>query len=136
MGTPCTESDPAELLSKADYREGECLTADKIGAVKKVYAGPTTSKGEKIYTGGPLPGSELNWMNDEPCCAYVNGAGRVARWSGDYFAFIGFMPAPDQAGSRPILISTGTTSDCEWLNHCSALQMTRICASSRLPVQR
>lgn len=86
--------DPAELLCKADYREGECLTADKIEAVKKVYAGPTTSKGEKVYTGGPLPGSELNWMNDEPCCAYVNGAGRVARWSGDYFAYIGFMPAP------------------------------------------
>ena len=86
--------DPAELRCKADYKEGECLTADKIEAIKKVYSGPTTSKGEKIYTGGPLPGSELNWINDEWCCAYVNGAGVVAQWSGDYFSYVGFMPAP------------------------------------------
>jgi hypothetical protein len=84
--------DPATLLCKAGQK-AECLTAPQIEAVKKVYGGPTTSKGEKIYTGGPMPGSELNWINDEACCAYVSSAG-IARWSGDYFSYVGFMPAP------------------------------------------
>jgi Tannase and feruloyl esterase len=95
--------DPAELSCKGGYRAGECLTAPQIEAVKKVYAGPTTSRGEKIYTGGPLPGSEMNWMNDsareevvgeEHCCAYVDDSGAISRYPQMYFAYIGFMPAP------------------------------------------
>jgi len=84
--------DLATLLCKVGQK-AECLTASQIEAVKKVYSGPTTSRGEKIYTGGPMPGSELNWINDEACCAYVSSKG-IARWSGDYFGYVGFMPAP------------------------------------------
>ena len=84
--------EPATLLCKSG-QTAECLTASQIEAVKKVYSGPTTSRGEKIYTGGPMPGSELNWINDEGCCAYVSSKG-IARWSGDYFGYVGFMPAP------------------------------------------
>ncbi|MGB7601136.1 MAG: tannase/feruloyl esterase family alpha/beta hydrolase, partial [Candidatus Sulfotelmatobacter sp.] len=86
-----------DLLCKGAYKEGKCLTAEKIEEVRKVYSGPTTSKGVKIYTGGPLPGSELNWINDGRSGrfdAYVNDAGKVAGWSGEYFRYIGFMPAP------------------------------------------
>ena len=94
--------DPSELACKSAYKKGECLTAAQIEAVRKVYSGPTTSKGEKIYTGGPLPGSELNWMNNSAreeivgkyCCAYLDDSGAIARWAGDYFAYVGFMPAP------------------------------------------
>jgi hypothetical protein len=94
--------DPGVLACKSGYKQGECLTAAQIAAVRKVYSGPTTSKGEKIYTGGPLPGSELNWMNNSAreeiagkyCCAYVDNSGAIARWAGDYFSYIGFMPAP------------------------------------------
>jgi hypothetical protein len=84
--------DPAKLLCKSDEKK-ECLTRGEVEAVKKVYSGPTTSKGEKIYTGGPLPGSELNWVG-ESASAYVNDAGVATPWSEQYFAYMGFMPAP------------------------------------------
>jgi len=88
--------DPAELLCRSDRKDSRCLTATQVGAVKKVYAGPMTSKGEKLYTGGPLPGSELNWISesDAPSAAYVNHSGRPEPWAKQYFAYIGFMPAP------------------------------------------
>jgi hypothetical protein len=88
--------DPEELLCKADRKEGNCLTAAQVAAVKKVYAGPMTSKGEKLYTGGPLPGSELNWISesDAPSAAYVNHSGMPEPWAKEYFAYIGFIPAP------------------------------------------
>jgi len=87
--------DPAELLCKSG-QTADCLTAAKVTAVKRVYSGPTTSKGERISTGGPLPGSELNWISDsdDPSGAYVYGSGAVAPWSGEYFSYVGFMPAP------------------------------------------
>jgi hypothetical protein len=84
--------DPAELLCKTG-KHTECLTKVQIDAVKKVYAGPTTSKGEKLYTGGPLPGSELNWITDELSGAYISG-GVAEPWAKEYFSYVGFMPAP------------------------------------------
>jgi feruloyl esterase len=81
------------LLCKSGENSG-CLTQEKVDAIKKVYSGPTTSEGVKIYTGGPLPGSELNWISDIPGTAYVYGGDKVVPWSGEYFRYIGFMPAP------------------------------------------
>jgi len=80
--------DPAELLCKAG-KKTNCLSARQVDAIRKVYSGPTTSKGEKIYTGGPLPGSELNWIP-----GYVSDAGVMVPWSQEYFSYVGFMPAP------------------------------------------
>lgn len=78
--------DPAELLCRPG-KQTQCLTDAQVQAVKKVYAGPTTSQGVKIYTGGPLPGSELNWLDsDEPYASDV--------WAEEYFRYIGFVPAP------------------------------------------
>jgi len=51
--------DPARLLCKS-RKTPECLTRAQLDAVKRIYAGPTTSAGEPI-TWGTLPGSELSW---------------------------------------------------------------------------
>lgn len=84
--------DPAELLCKSDQKAA-CLTPAQVDAVKKVYSGPMTSTGEKIYTGGPLPGSELNWITDQLSGAYLS-AGVAEPWPEEYFSYVGFMPAP------------------------------------------
>jgi hypothetical protein len=84
--------DPTSLLCKSGQRAG-CLTTAKVQAIKKVYSGPMTSQGIKIYSGGPLPGSELNWLSDELSSAYLIG-GAPSPWPKEYFSYIGFMPAP------------------------------------------
>jgi pimeloyl-ACP methyl ester carboxylesterase len=50
--------DPAQLAC-ADHPAGRCLSPVQINAVKQIYAGPSTSKGEQLTPGGPLVGSEL-----------------------------------------------------------------------------
>jgi len=50
--------DPSELACKPHQVEG-CLSPTQIDAIKKVYAGPTTSSGIRLTHGGPLPGSEF-----------------------------------------------------------------------------
>lgn len=53
--------DPASLQCRKGQK-GDCFTAEQVEAVRKMYAGPTTSKGEPLYNGGGLlPGSELSW---------------------------------------------------------------------------
>jgi hypothetical protein len=74
--------DPAVLLCRAG-QSAQCLTESQIQAVKKMYAGPTNSKGERIYPGGPLPGSESRWDR------YVD-----TDWAENYFSYLGFWPAP------------------------------------------
>lgn len=83
--------DPAELSCRAGAQH-QCLTVAQVQAVKKVYAGPTNSKGERIYPGGPLPGSELNWV-DGDVDTYVSSDGKDT-WPEEYFSYIGFSPAP------------------------------------------
>ena len=61
--------DPASLqCSGAD--SPTCLTAAQVGAVKKVYAGPSNSRGRQLHPGFP-PGAE---GGDSP------GAGAVSGW--------------------------------------------------------
>lgn len=40
-----------------------CLTQRQVDAAMRIYAGPTTSAGERLTAGGPLPGSELGWLD-------------------------------------------------------------------------
>lgn len=82
--------DPGELQCNVGQTTG-CLTRVQVEAIRKVYAGPTTSSGEKIYTGGPMPGSELNWISDGRS-PYASDSG-IAPWSIEYFRYVGFMPA-------------------------------------------
>lgn len=54
--------DPAELQCKSG--EGaDCLTANEVGALRKIYAGPSLSDGTKVYAGMPVGGEGLenNW---------------------------------------------------------------------------
>jgi len=61
IGNPLAcKFDPRELICKAD-KTNNCLTPIQSEVVRKLYAGPMTSKGEKTSTGGFLPGSELMW---------------------------------------------------------------------------
>ena len=57
---PACKFDPTELVCKAGKTK-DCLTPTQADVVKKLYAGPMTSKGESISTGGFLSGSELAW---------------------------------------------------------------------------
>jgi feruloyl esterase len=58
--------DPASLLCK-EADSNSCLTAPQVAALKKLYAGPATSKGEKIFPGRVLggedgPGGWASWV--------------------------------------------------------------------------
>jgi feruloyl esterase len=69
IGNPfACKFDPAELICKGGRSEG-CLTAAQANIIKRLYEGPTTSKGENISTGGFLRGSELGWEQFWPASA-------------------------------------------------------------------
>jgi hypothetical protein len=55
--------DPAELQCTKS-KTTECLTSKQVGVVKSVYSGPTTSAGVRLSSGGPLLGSEHEWVLD------------------------------------------------------------------------
>ncbi len=70
----------------------DCLTADQVEVVRKIYSGPHTSDGTPTYTGGALPGSEPHWIGP-----YVTEEGRPGRYYfmiGDMFRYMGFLPDP------------------------------------------
>jgi feruloyl esterase len=53
--------DPASLQCTG-VRTGDCLSAEQVDAVRRIYAGPRNSAGRApSYAGAPLPGSELGW---------------------------------------------------------------------------
>lgn len=84
---------PAELLCKSG-QNADCLTAAQVEAVNKVYSGPVTSEGKKTYTGGPLPGSELNWVDggaSEPY-AYSTSSLDNVNAADTIFRYLAFMP--------------------------------------------
>jgi feruloyl esterase len=53
---------PDELLCTANKKTG-CLTAKQIDAVKSLYSGPISPKGERIASPDALPGSERTWLD-------------------------------------------------------------------------
>lgn len=53
--------DPSSLLCNP-HNMGHCLTMQQIDAVRNIYRGPTTSKGETIYMPIALRGSERTWL--------------------------------------------------------------------------
>jgi feruloyl esterase len=60
--------DPAELLCKSGQTNG-CFTPAQVDVINKLYAGPMTSDGKSISTGGYLRGSELTWGDFWPALA-------------------------------------------------------------------
>jgi len=62
--------DPAAILCK-ERDSDSCLTASQVTTLKKIYAGPHTGKGEKIFSGFPPGGEEGQggwslWVTGQP----------------------------------------------------------------------
>jgi len=77
--------DPASLLCK-EADSNSCLTAPQVGALKKLYAGPATSKGEKIFPGRVLggedgPGGWASWVT-----GVSPGASLMYQFGTNYFS--------------------------------------------------
>lgn len=75
--------DPATLLCSSK-KKSRCLNPEQVAAVKRVYDGPMTSSGERIYFPGALRGSEKTWS------AWFTDASYFT----EIFRFMGFDPAP------------------------------------------
>jgi feruloyl esterase len=94
--------DPADLTCSA-ARPTACLTEAQVDAVRKIYAGPMTSKGEKkSYLRGAAPGSELEWIDG--IAEYVSSSrplGGGEDWALQVFRYMGFVPAPGPSWALP-----------------------------------
>lgn len=55
--------DPASLRC-ADGRTGDCLTAEQVDAVRKIYAGARKADGSRYYAMGYARGSERDWITN------------------------------------------------------------------------
>ena len=88
IGDPNTCTfDPSMLLCRSG-RVQDCLSQKQVDAAKKVYAGPMTSTGAKLYPSGTSFGAEFSvykageWDND------------FEHWGSDLFRYMGFYPQP------------------------------------------
>lgn len=79
------EFDPVELqCGKGKTRN--CLSAGQVAAARKIYEGPRTSAGQRLYNSGDVPGAELGWKAHRYWPAF-------AMWA-DLFRYMGFRPDP------------------------------------------
>lgn len=102
---PGCKFDPEELLCAAG-RKTQCLSPAQVAAARKVYGGPVTSAGRKLFRGGATLGSEkgsyfLAATTPRPAFTAVtaaNDSGSV-RYQGkvDYFRYLAFVPNPGPA---------------------------------------
>lgn len=82
----------AGVLQCAGPDRPDCLTAGQVAVVRKIYAGPHDSAGRTLYTGGAMPGSELNWVGP-----YISKAGQPAIYAemqAELWRYMGFSPDP------------------------------------------
>jgi hypothetical protein len=93
IGDPrsCT-FDPSKLLCTIG-KSAECLTGAQLDAVRKIYSGAVTSKGEQIYMPAALKGSEASWLDwfsrlftDDPSATY--------NFVREEFRYSAFQPNP------------------------------------------
>jgi hypothetical protein len=74
--------DPKELLC-AGEKKSRCLTPSQVASVSRLYDGPSTSSGERIYFPGAMRGSEKTWL------VWFKNVGYFS----DLFRYMGFDPA-------------------------------------------
>ena len=91
IGNPLACHFDLSSLRCANNKADSCLTREQLAGVKKIYDGPTTSKGERVTPGGPSFGSELNWID-----AWV-GTDEAAPWYtpesvSDPMRYMAFLP--------------------------------------------
>jgi feruloyl esterase len=53
--------DPVTIQCEAGRDEADCLTAEEVDVVRKLYRGATDAEGRNLYNGGQPYGSELAW---------------------------------------------------------------------------
>lgn len=61
IGDPMACSFDTRTVECKNGQATECLSRRQVDAAIAIYGGPTTSAGVPISTGGPLPGSEMEW---------------------------------------------------------------------------
>jgi len=78
------EFDPGVLACKAGQSTG-CLSEAKLAAVRKVYGGPETSTGQKLYFPA-LPGGEMGM--------YFTGGNNGLEYKSMWWQYMGMTPDP------------------------------------------
>jgi feruloyl esterase len=84
--------DPAELACTQE-RSTECLSSTQVTAVKKMYAGPSTSSGMRLFAGGLPRGSELSGWSGW----YIGPPGSeiaAETYAREGFRYLHFLPSP------------------------------------------
>jgi pimeloyl-ACP methyl ester carboxylesterase len=61
IGDPIACKFDPRTVECGSRRSTNCLAKPQVDAAMAIYGGPTTSAGVSISTGGPLPGSEMEW---------------------------------------------------------------------------
>ena len=69
--------DPRTVACGGD-RDMGCLSQRQVAAAIRIYAGPTTSTGERLSTAGPFPGSEQGWPDFLEDVKFSDGLFRFA----------------------------------------------------------
>lgn len=71
-----------------------CLSSEQLAAVQKIYSGPVTSGGERLYSGGATLGSELHWLLEGPGLLSLEG---MLKYLTEQFRYTAFYPDPGPA---------------------------------------
>jgi Tannase and feruloyl esterase len=88
IGDPRTCNFDLEGLVCKGNSNTRCLSRQQADALKKIYGGPMTSKGEEIYADGALmPGSELAFGE------YYQ-SGQFSSFDVDFLRYMAFIPDP------------------------------------------
>jgi pimeloyl-ACP methyl ester carboxylesterase len=61
IGDPIACKFDPRTVGCASHLSTNCLSKPQVDAAMAIYGGPATSAGVSISTGGPLPGSEMEW---------------------------------------------------------------------------
>lgn len=94
IGNPAAcRFDPRTLVCPG-APNARCISAAQADAVRKVYQGPVDGSGRRLYPGGAMPGSELNWIDDGSGAGYIDEEGQSAEGEGWAKLFFRSMTIP------------------------------------------
>jgi hypothetical protein len=93
IGDPRTCSFAPEELRCAGRKRDNCLSLVQVEAVKKIYAGASSSKGESLYMPGALKGSEQTWLDWFSTLFTTNPRGTY-NFVRQEFRYAAFQPDP------------------------------------------
>jgi feruloyl esterase len=98
----CGDKFKIKALACTESRTANCLSAAQIAVFEKIYAGPETPNGERLYVGGYSVGSEEGWGLPASTSETVARGGAWSKWL-EYLAFardIGTAGVDDEAFTR------------------------------------